>query len=124
MNDAGVNATTNMTMECSIFYFRRLAPPPPRSRLLSQHESNSPISSPPTLFIQIYSRFPPKFALARPMDRGSKDDRETGREEGGQTNEGLIQHETVAGCDSVEGGEGQRHGAESSAPFSHAFHSA
>ena len=70
---------------------------------LSQHESNSPIPSPPTLFIQIYSRFPPKFALARPMDRGSKDDRETGREEGGQTNEGLIQHETVAGCDSVEG---------------------
>ena len=36
MNYAGVNATTNMTMECSIFYFRRLAPPPPRvSRLLS-----------------------------------------------------------------------------------------
>ena len=52
---------------------------------LSQHESNSPIPSPPTLFIQIYSRFPPKFALARPVDRGSKDDRETGREEGGQT---------------------------------------
>ena len=80
MNYAGVNATTNMTMECSIFYFRRLAPPPPRSRLLSQHESNSPIPSPPTLFIQIYSRFPPKFALARPVDRGSKDDRQMGRE--------------------------------------------
>ena len=27
MNYAGVNATTNMTMECSIFYFRRLTPP-------------------------------------------------------------------------------------------------
>ena len=48
---------------------------------LSQHESNSPIPSPPTLFIQIYSRFHPKFALARPVDRGSKDDREAGREE-------------------------------------------
>ena len=64
MNCAGVNATTNMTMECSIFYFRRPKPPLPLSVLSARVDSRVSLALCPCHYLfRFIPGFPPKFAL-------------------------------------------------------------
>ena len=88
MNYAGVNATTNMTMECSIFYFRRLAPPPPRSRLLSL--STSLILQSRLLRHYLFRFIPGFLRNSRSLVRWTEDQRTIVKRAGKRGTDGLT----------------------------------